>query len=123
MNASRSTRTKIRTKSPLRKRKRTPKKIVPAIARVLVFAVVAVVGIWVFNKAMRPLKLIKTEQRDKDRIVSQYNALHEENERLRRQLTGIKTRSGIVQAARKQGFVKPGEISLVIPEQQPANPN
>ena len=94
------------------------KVLVPMLAKVLVVAVALAIGTWLVCKVLRPIRLFGNEQREKDRIVAEYNSLRKQNDDLRRQLAYIRTSQGIARAARKQGFVKPGEISLVIPEQE-----
>ncbi len=92
-------------------------------ARVVCIVIVLMAGVLLVNKIRRPLVLLRNEQSERDRIVAEYNYLRDENEKLRRQLAYSKTPRGIAQAARKQGFVKPGEISLVIPEEPAASKN
>ena len=91
---------------------------VPLLARIVVVAVALAIGTWLVCKVLRPIRLFSNEQREKDRIVAEYKSLRRQNDDLRRQLIFIRTSQGIAQEARKHGFVKPGEISLVIPEQQ-----
>ena len=67
-------------------------------------------------KILRPIRLVGNERRAKAKVVSDYNGITNQNDELRRRVAYLKTPEGIAQEARKQGFVKPGEISLVIPE-------
>jgi cell division protein FtsB len=95
--------------------------LAPILVKVLVVVVALTIGTWLVYKVLRPIRLFDNEQRQKARIVAEYKSLRTQNDDLRRQLAYIKTSRGIAQAARKQGFVKPGEISLVIPERE-SNP-
>jgi cell division protein FtsB len=123
MSAPRPVHRRIKIVAPARKRRRLFRSIVPFLAKTFLFFAVVLAGFWLLNKGMRPIRLISHEKRERDKVVAEYNALRQENEQLRRQLAHIKTQRGISQAARKQGFVKPGEISLVIPESTTPKPD
>ena len=116
MSAPRSTRRRIKIVSPPKKRRRLSRNMRPYLIKFFTILAVALAGVWLINTGMRPIGLIRHEKRERDKVIAEYNALHQENEQLRRQLTHIKTQRGISQAARKQGFVQPGEITLVIPD-------
>lgn len=82
---------------------------------------IIMVALWlgcsVVCKIARPIRLVDTEKREKAKVVSDYLALKKQNQDLQRQLHYLQTPDGVAQEARKQGFVKPGEVSLVIPEE------
>ena len=120
MSVSHSERIRNKTGAPVRRRRRFLFKrvLVPMFARVLIVAVALTIGTALVYKVLRPIRLVGNEQREKDRIVAEYESLRKQNDDLRRQLVYIRTSRGIAAEARKCGFVKPGEISLVIPEQQ-----
>lgn len=122
MSVSHSPRIGNKTGAPGRRRRRSLFKrvLVPIFARVLIVGVALTIGTGLVYKVLRPIRLFDKEQREKDRIVARYTSLRKQNDALRRQLIYIRTSRGAAQEARKHGFVKPGEISLVIPEQQPA---
>jgi len=82
----------------------------------VVVTVALVIGCSVVSKILRPIRLVGDEKRKRATVVSNYLALRRQNQDLRRQLHYLQTPDGIAQEARKQGFVKPGEISLVISE-------
>ena len=50
------------------------------------------------------------------KIESELKKLEKENADLMRRLEHLNTPQGIAQAARQLGWVKPGEITLVIPD-------
>jgi len=124
VSVSHPARTRNRTVAPRRRRRRLSKALASVLAGALVVAVALAIGTWLVGRVLRPIRLFSNEQREKDRIVAEYKSLRKQNDDLRRQLIYIRTSQGIAQEARKHGFVKPGEISLVIPEPQPkAKPN
>lgn len=103
------------------KRRRRPAARIPLkpwIIRIAVVAAALVIGSSVFGKIIHPIKLVRNERRENARIISSYNSLKKQNADLRRRLAYLKTPEGIAQEARKQGFVKPGEVSLVIPDEK-----
>lgn len=89
---------------------------------VIVAAVALLIGCSAACKIARPFQLVGTEKREKARVVNDYKALKKQNQELERQLHYLKTPEGIAQEARKQGFVKPGEVSLVIPDEKAPGP-
>lgn len=100
-----------------RKRKRSlMKRVVPAFIMLVIMSGVVLVGSIVVAKVLRPFKLCNIETREERRLASEYLSLKKENADLRRQLQYMNTPRGVAGAARKLGYVKPGEISLVIPE-------
>lgn len=106
-----------RRKRPLLKRASVAK-----LNRVLIVVLAVALGTGLVCRVLRPVRLVTKEQRERARIVAEYNRLHKQNEVLRRQLSYLQTKEGIAQEARKHGFVKPGEISLVIPEDSHSRP-
>lgn len=123
MSVRSSTKKRTRTIRPASKRGRRTRNNLLAAAKLVGVVALLMVGVLAFNKIRRPIVLLHNEQRDRDRVIAEYNSLRDENETLRRQLDYIRTSRGIAQAARKQGFVKPGEISLVIPEEPAPDKN
>lgn len=119
MSVVHSPKVRTREKAVTRGRRRpwfARKRIARWLLAGIVITVALVLGCSVVNKILRPFRLVGNERREKARIVSDYNALRTKNEELRRQLHYLQTPEGIAQEARKQGYVKPGEVSLVIPE-------
>lgn len=103
-------------------RRRRPKRsvfrsyVLPLLkVAVIVVAVVAVGGV-VLAKIARPFQLWSREDREVQRIASELDALKKENADLQRQIKYLGTPQGIAQAARRLGWVKPGEITLVLPD-------
>lgn len=123
MSVSNSPRIRNRARTPIRRRKHTfaRKVLMPLFAKFAVVAVALVVGTAIMGKVMRPIRLVSNEQRQKNHIVAEYKSLRAQNENLRRQLHYLQTPEGIVREARKHGFVKPGEVSLVITDSEPDN--
>jgi len=61
------------------------------LARILVVAVAIAIGSWFVGRVMRPIKLVTSEQRDRDRIAADYKSYRTQNEDLRRQLHYLQT--------------------------------
>ena len=71
---------------------------------------------WVINGAWRPVKLYSRESHETKILAEKVADLKKENADLQRRISYLKTEEGSAQAARKIGWVKPGEITLVLPE-------
>ncbi|MCX8053744.1 MAG: septum formation initiator family protein [Armatimonadetes bacterium] len=69
----------------------------------------------VIGTVSRPLRLLKAESSEYKRIAAELKSLKKSNEKLERQLIYIRKPHGAAQEARKIGYVKPGEILLVLP--------
>ncbi len=92
------------------------RRIVWPIAKYAVVAVlVFLLGQVVLGRAARPFRLLNSESRESQRLAAELQSLRKRNEALERQLRYLKTSRGAAQAARKLGYVKPGEILLVLP--------
>ncbi|MCE5323594.1 septum formation initiator family protein [bacterium] len=99
-------------------RRRRPKrsvwrKIVWPLVKV---SVIVALVLFVVGKVTRPFRLYSREYRETKQIALQLDALRKENAALERQIKYLKTAEGSAQAARKLGWVKPGEITLVLPD-------
>ncbi len=108
---------------PLRRRRKRSvfRRIVwPTLVVLFLVAATALAGTLVTGKIVRPFQLCDTETREKQRIARELETLRKENADLERQIDHLKTPRGIADAARKLGYVRPGEITLVIPEDDPA---
>lgn len=93
------------------------KSTVRLMTMIAVVIVALAIGTWLVGKVLRPIRLVGNEQRARDRVVAEYKSLAKENDQLRRQLRDLHTSRGIEREARKHGFVMPGEITVVVPEQ------
>ncbi len=88
---------------------------------VVLFATVA----WgITSKAARPFRLLSSESRETQQIARGLASLREENSAIERRIKYLKTTRGAAAAARKLGYVKPGEISILVPDKVlvPGNP-
>jgi cell division protein FtsB len=83
-------------------------------------AMVFLLGQMVAGKVARPFRLLNSESRESQRMVAELESLRKQNETLERRLRYLQTPRGAAQAARKLGYVKPGEILLVLPPESPA---
>ncbi len=89
-----------------------------ALVALVVLAAQAVIG-----KALRPVNLLQREYSETRRVKAELAALKEQNAELERQIKYLRTSRGTEQAARKLGYVKPGEIPLVLPNEPVKQPN
>ncbi|MHB9036234.1 MAG: FtsB family cell division protein [Armatimonadota bacterium] len=76
---------------------------------------ICAVAVFVLNKIAKPFKLYDREHRETRQIALQLESLRKENSALERQIKYLKTNEGAAQAARELGWVKRGEITLVLP--------
>lgn len=87
------------------------------------FSVVVVLVAVVVNAAVckiaRPFHLLSSECREKQRIAAQLETVRAENRAIDRRTKYLQTPQGAAQAARKLGYVKPGEITLILPADTP----
>ena len=119
MSVSSQTRTRRGSGVPVRRRRFVLRKSTVRLMTMIAVVVVALaIGTWLVGKVLRPIRLVSNEQRARDRVVAEYKSLAKENDQLRRQLRDLQTLRGIEREARKHGFVMPGEITVVVPEQQ-----
>lgn len=118
MSVSDSSRVRNRPRAPIKRRKRPllRRASLAVLTKIVVVAVALALGTGLVCRVLRPVRLVGNEQREKDKIVAEYKSLRNQNDDLRRQLRYLQTKDGVAQEARKHGFVKPGEISLVITE-------
>lgn len=114
------TKSGVKPKTPPRRRK--PRRSVwrrivwPLLkSGVLVSALLVVVAVVAVN-IVRPLRLLSAESREVRKARQELALLKKENADLERSIAYLKTPRGRAQAARKLGYVKPGEIIIVLPE-------
>ena len=86
----------------------------------LIIALVFICTI-VIGKVARPFRLLGTENIETKRLGCELSNLKKQNIELGRQINYLKTPQGTAQSARKLGYVKPGEISLVLPSDVHSN--
>ena len=88
------------------------------VACLAVFAVglTFVVANATVSRVSRPIKLLNSEYQETQRVHSQLGSIKQENAVLQSRINHLKSLRGAERAARKLGYVKPGEIILVIPE-------
>ena len=81
---------------------------------VLVVILAALANAAVFRIG-RPLRLLSREYRETHKLQSQVAALKRDNTSLEQRIKHLQTPQGAEVAARKLGYVKPGEVTLVVP--------
>lgn len=102
-------------------RRRRPRRSVwrktvwPLIKYGSIAAVMVMMGSMVASKIIRPFKLYNQESRETQRLADELQAMKKENISLERRIKYLQTQKGSAQAARRLGWVKPGEITLVLP--------
>ena len=116
MSIPESTRIRRASRIRIRKPRRTllKKRFVAVSRNVFIVSIAVVVGAGLGYRVLRPFQLVNREQRERQQTISEYESLRRQNDDLRRQLRYLQTKEGVAQEARKHGFVKPGERSLVI---------
>lgn len=103
---------------------RRPRRILGMWARVtLLVAAVGVLGFIMFGlitKALRPYLEARVQKGQMSTTQGQIARLDRENADLRRRIAYLKTPDGMTTEARKMGYVKPGEIPIIVEGQTPA---
>lgn len=105
-------------------RRRRPRKTVwrrtvwPLVKLILIVTVVVIVGDIVATKVVRPFKLYSREYRETQQLSAEIEQLRNENAALDRRIKHLQTPRGVSRAARELGYVKPGEITLILPEDE-----
>lgn len=99
-----------------RQRRKFRTTILSALKLAFVIGTVVVLGALTVNKAIRPFKLFSREDRETQRIAAELRDLRKENSNIERRINYLKSPQGIAEAARKLGYVRPGEVTLVIPQ-------
>ncbi|MCL5103263.1 MAG: septum formation initiator family protein [Armatimonadetes bacterium] len=79
------------------------------------FVVAATVVALLLGKVVRPFRLYDTETRATRQLEHDLQTLRMENALLERRIKYLQTPKGAAQAARKLGWVRPGEVTLVLP--------
>lgn len=110
-------RTYKNTKRPKRNlRKLWRKTIWPLIQLGALATVVVLAAYFGVSRISRPIGLLSNEQQEAKRVSTQLAAIKEDSSNIERRLKHLNSPSGAEQSARRLGYVKPGEITLVIPE-------
>ncbi len=106
-------------KSPRRPKRRPPRRILglwPRLALlVVVLVVLTVAAVGLVAKIARPYREADRQAGQLEATRRSTEALDRENDRLRRRIASLQTPDGVASEARKIGFLRPGEIPLVIP--------
>ena len=82
------------------------------------FALAAAVVALLLGRVVRPFRLYDTESRATRQLERDLQTLRKENVILARQIKYLQTSKGAAEAARKLGWVKPGEVTLVLPPEE-----
>lgn len=90
-----------------------------AVFPLLMFCVIVAAGLVIVGRISQPFLLYSREKRATDELRAQLESCRKENAELERRIKYIQTPEGAAQAARELGWVKPGEITLVMPESKP----
>ncbi|MGQ9581710.1 MAG: FtsB family cell division protein, partial [Armatimonadota bacterium] len=85
------------------------------IKNMLVGALICAIGWGVISKLARSVGLLRDQLRESRRLSAELKSLKAENKELQRRLKYIRTPHGAAEAARKLGYVRPGEVLLVLP--------
>lgn len=112
-------RERVRPVRRRRKRSVWRKTILP----LLLYACVIVAVVFVIGRISRPFIFYDREIQATHQLQNQVDAYRAENAVLERRIKYLQTPEGAAQAARELGWVKPGEITLVIPSEKDRKPN
>jgi len=98
------------------KKRRTPGKLFLTFVRYgLWIAVIFLIGRWTFVGLSKPIRLLKEQYQQSQTLTRQLQSMKAEHKVLKRRLAYLQTEQGQMQEARNLGFVKPGEIVLILP--------
>lgn len=125
MNANTSRENTFERVPPRRRRRKRSvwrKTIWPLVKYGVIVVVMVMAGSMVAGKIARPFKLYSVEARETQRLADELQSLKKENMALARRIKHLDTHEGSVQAARRLGWVKPGEITLVLPPNNKTSP-
>ncbi len=100
------------------------RKTIWPLIKLMVFSAV-IIAIWVIiaNKVTRPFKLYNAEYQETQKLALQLDELRKENAMLERRIKYLQSSRGAAQEARKLGWVKPGEIALILPSEDQVKSN
>jgi len=87
---------------------------------------IGVLGLAIFGlitKAIRPYREARAQTGQMNVTRGQIAALDRQNATLRRRIAYVATDEGKITEARKMGYVKPGEIPIVVEGSAPASSN
>jgi hypothetical protein len=71
---------------------------------------------WIGVQAAYPFVLTERLRRDNDDVERDVHRYRLQNQRLQKEVKALETRDGVISAARKLGWVLPGEARLHIPD-------
>lgn len=77
--------------------------------------------VWLGVQAAHPFLLAAQLRQENDAIEQEVHRYRLQNQRLQREVEAMSTREGVIRAARRYGWVLPGETRLVLPS-APATP-
>lgn len=98
------------------RRKRAKRPAVWVLAKLLLYvAAAALFTRFAIAQINRPLQLLKDQMKQSAALTARLEKLKKENRVLQRRLSYLQTERGKTQAARQLGYVKPGEVILVLP--------
>lgn len=70
---------------------------------------------WIGMRASGAYFAARDMRKENDQIEQRYLKLRQQNERIEREVKAFQTPTGIVRAARRLGWVNPGEVHLHVP--------
>ncbi|MCX6343965.1 MAG: septum formation initiator family protein [Armatimonadetes bacterium] len=113
-----TTRERLRPVRRRRKRSVWRKTILP----LFLYSCVIVAVVFLIGRISRPFVFYDREIQATQKLQNQVDAYRAENAALERRIKYLQTPEGAAQAARELGWVKPGEITLVIPSEKDKKP-
>jgi hypothetical protein len=99
---------------PARRSTRKRRPVLKVIVHVLIACVVVCCVVLVIAKAIKPILLLRAESRQIAELEKQSEKVQAENRSLTEQKNYLQTARGKEQEARKLGWVKPGEVGVIV---------
>ncbi len=87
------------------------------IAQILAGGLICGLSLWLGLIAARPFQAAAALRARNDNLERQLLRYRLQNQRIEKETIGVQTRAGLIYAARKLGYVWPGERPLRIPGQ------
>ncbi|MCS6775432.1 MAG: septum formation initiator family protein [Chloroherpetonaceae bacterium] len=78
-------------------------------------ALICSLFVWLGVQAAYPFRLAAQLRQENDAIEREVHRYRLQNQRLQREVEALSTREGVIRAARRYGWVLPGETRLLLP--------
>jgi cell division protein FtsB len=96
----------------IRLRKQAPRRLITLLCFI---PLTCLAFTWIGVRASGAYFTARDMRKDNDMMERRYLMLKQQNDRVEREVKAFQTPTGIVRAARRLGWVKPGEVHLHVP--------